>query len=43
MPPTTAYSFGEVVLHAQRRNLVIMAITRQIPPRPAFGQGTVTD
>ncbi len=28
---------------AQRRDLVIMAITSQIRPRPAFGEFTVTD
>jgi mRNA interferase MazF len=62
MPPTTGYSFGDVVLvpfpftdqtgskkrpavivssaedQAQRRDLVIMAITSQIRPRPAFGE-----
>jgi mRNA interferase MazF len=67
MPPTTAYSFGEVVLvpfpftdqtglkkrpavivssaeyQAQRRDLVIMAITSQIRPRPAFGEFTVAE
>jgi mRNA interferase MazF len=59
MPPTTAYSFGDVVLvpfpftdqsgskkrpavivssdeyQTQRRDLVIMAITSQIRPRPS--------
>lgn len=67
MPPTTGYSFGDVVLvpfpftdqsglkkrpavivssttyHAQRRDLVIMAITSQIRPRPAFGEFTMAD
>jgi mRNA interferase MazF len=67
MPPTTGYSFGDVVLvpfpftdqrglkkrpavvvsstayHAQRRDLLIMAITSQIRPRPAFGEFTMAD
>jgi mRNA interferase MazF len=67
MPPTTGYSFGDVVLvpfpftdqsgskkrpavivssaqyQAQRRDLVIMAITSQIRPRPAFGEFVVGD
>jgi mRNA interferase MazF len=67
MPPTTAYSFGDVVLvpfpftdqgglkrrpavvvssaeyHVRRRDLMIMAITSQIRPRPLFGEVTVTD
>jgi mRNA interferase MazF len=29
--------------HAQRRDLVIMAITSQIRPRPAFGEFTMAD
>jgi mRNA interferase MazF len=67
MPPTTAYSFGDVVLvpfpfsdqtgtkkrpavvvssaeyQAQRRDLVIMAITSQIRSRLAFGEFTVAE
>jgi mRNA interferase MazF len=67
MPPTTGYSFGDVVLvpfpftdqsgrkkrpavivssaqyHAERRDLVIMAVTSQIRPRPAFGEFTVAE
>jgi mRNA interferase MazF len=67
MPPTTAYSFGDIVLvpfpftdqsaikkrpavvvssaeyHAQRRDLVIMAITSQFRPRSAFGGFRVTE
>jgi mRNA-degrading endonuclease toxin of MazEF toxin-antitoxin module len=67
MPPTTGYSFGDVVLvpfpftdqsgikkrpavvvnaaayQAQRRDLVIMAITSQVRPRPAFGEFTVAE
>ncbi len=67
MPPTTGYSFGDIVLvpfpftdqtgikkrpavvvssreHlAQRRDLVIMAITGQIRPRPALGEFTIAD
>ena len=67
MPPTTGYSFGDVVLvpfpftdqsgikkrpavivssaeyQAQRRDLVIMAITSQIRPRPAFAEFTVAE
>ena len=67
MPPTTGYSFGDVVLvpfpftdqtglkkrpavivssaeyQAQRRDLVIMAITSQIRPRPAFGEFAVAE
>ncbi len=67
MPPTTGYSFGDVVLvpfpftdqsglkkrpavvvsssgyHTQRRDLVIMAITSQLRPRPAFGEFTVAE
>ncbi len=67
MPPTTGYSFGDVVLvpfpftdqsgtkkrpavvvssaayQAQRRDLVIMAITSQIRPHPAFGEFTITE
>ena len=66
MPPTTAYSFGEVILvpfpftdqtglkkrpavivssaeyNAQRRDVVIMAITSQVRTRPAFGEFTGT-
>jgi mRNA interferase MazF len=67
MPPTTGYSFGDVVLvpfpftdqsgtkkrpavvvssaayQAQRRDLVIMAITSQVRPRPAFGEFLVAE
>jgi len=67
MPPTTGYSFGDVVLvpfpftdqsgvkkrpavvvssaryHADRRDLVIMAITSQLRPHPAFGEFTVAE
>ena len=67
MPPTTGYSFGDVVLvpfpftdqtgnkkrpaaivssadyQAQRRDLVIMAITSQIRPRPAFAEFAVAE
>jgi mRNA interferase MazF len=67
MPPTTDYSFGDVVLvpfpftdqsgvkkrpavvvssaryHANRRDLVIMAITSQLRPHPAFGESTVAE
>ena len=67
MPPTTGYSFGDVVLvpfpftdqsglkkrpavivssaayHAQRRDLVIMAITSQIRPHPAFAEFTMAE
>jgi mRNA interferase MazF len=67
MPPTTGYSFGDVVLvpfpftdqsglkkrpavvvssaryHAHRRDLVIMAITSQLRPQPAFGEATVAE
>jgi mRNA interferase MazF len=67
MPPTTGYSFGDVVLVpfpftdqtgikkrpavvissreyvAQRRDLVIMAITSQIRPRAALGEFTIAD
>ena len=67
MPPTTAFSFGDVVLvpfpftdqsgskkrpavvvssteyQAQRHDLVIMAITSQIRPRPAFGEFLVVE
>jgi len=67
MPPTTGYSFGDVVLvpfpftdltgnkkrpavvvssaayQAQRRDLVIMAITSQIRSRPSLGEFTVAD
>jgi mRNA interferase MazF len=67
MPPTTGYSFGDVVLvpfpftdqsgtkkrpavvissvhyHTDRRDIVIMAITSQLRPHPAFGEFTVAD
>ena len=67
MPPTTGYSFGDVVLvpfpftdqsgvkkrpavvvssaryHTERRDLVIMAITSQLRPLPAFGEFTVAE
>jgi mRNA interferase MazF len=67
MPPTTVYSFGDVVLvpfpftdqsgvkkrpavvvsstryHANRRDLVIMAITSQLRPHPAFGEFAVAE
>ncbi len=67
MPPTTGYSFGDVVLvpfpftdqsglkkrpaivvsstgyNAQRPDLVIMAITSQIRPRPAFAEFTIAE
>jgi mRNA interferase MazF len=67
MPPTTGYSYGDVVLvpfpftdqsglkkrpavvvssttyHAQRPDLVIMAITSQIRARLAFAEFTVTE
>ena len=67
MPPTTGYSFGDVVLvpfpftdqtgakkrpavivssadyQAQRRDLVIMAITSQIRPRPAFAEFSIAE
>jgi mRNA interferase MazF len=67
MPPTTGYSFGDVVLvpfpftdqsgtkrrpavivsspgyQVQRRDLVIMAVTSQIRPRPGFGEFTVAE
>ncbi len=67
MPPTTGYSFGDVVLvpfpftdqsgikkrpavivssvqyQTQRRDLVIMAITSQIRPHPAFGEFTLAE
>ena len=67
MPPTTGYSFGDVVLvpfpftdqsgskrrpavivsstqyQTLRRDLVIMAISSQIRPRPAFGEFVVGD
>jgi mRNA interferase MazF len=67
MPPTTGYSFGDVILvpfpftdqsglkkrpavivsstayHRERRDLVIMAITSQIRPHPAFAEFTMTD
>jgi PemK-like, MazF-like toxin of type II toxin-antitoxin system len=67
MPPTTAYSFGDVVLvpfpftdqsgikrrpavivssaqyQSQRRDPVIMAITSQIRPHPAFGEFMVAE
>ena len=67
MPPTTGYSFGDVVLvpfpftdqsgskkrpavvissaqyQAERRDLVIMAVTSQIRLRPALGEFVVVD
>jgi len=67
MPPTTGYSFGDVVLvpfpftdqsglkkrpavvvssadyNARRPDLVIMAITSQIRPRPAFADFAIAD
>jgi mRNA interferase MazF len=67
MPPTTGYSFGDVVLvpfpftdqtaikkrpavivssaayHAERRDLVIMAITSQLRTRSALGEFTVIE
>jgi mRNA interferase MazF len=67
MPPTTGYSFGDVVLvpfpftdqsgikrrpavivssaeyQVQRRDLVVMAVTSQIRPRPAFGEFMVAE
>ena len=67
MPPTTVYSFGDIVLvpfpftdqtglkkrpavvvssaayHAQRRDLVIMAVTSQLRPRLGFGEFAVAE
>jgi mRNA interferase MazF len=67
MPPTTGYSFGDVVLvpfpftdqsgikkrpavvvssaryHADRRDLVIMAITSQLRRHPSLGEFTVAE
>jgi mRNA interferase MazF len=67
MPPTTGYSFGDVVLvpfpftdqtgtkkrpavvvssqayNQQRQDLIVMAVTSQIGPSPAFGEVTVTE
>ena len=67
MPPTTSYSFGDIVLvpfpftnqsaakrrpavvvssqayHAERADLIIMAVTSQARPTPRLGEVTVTD
>lgn len=67
MPPTTSFSFGDVVLvpfpftdqtgvkkrpalvvssqgyHAQRRDLVIVAVTSQLRPTLGFGEFLVAD
>jgi mRNA interferase MazF len=67
MPPTTVYSFGDVVLvpfpftdqtgikkrpavvvssdsyQERRHDVVIMAVTSQIRPEPAFGEVSVTE
>ena|SRR5688572_21921307 len=67
MPPTTGYSFGEIVLvpfpftdqsgtkrrpavvvssqryHAERPDLVIMAVTSQMRPSSGFGEAAVKE
>ena len=67
MPPTTSYSFGDIVLvpfpftnqsaikrrpavvvssqayHAERADLIIMAVTSQARPTPRLGEVPVTD